>query len=147
MNVNVNVKRKYKINGKEYNSIEEMPPDIREAFEKALASQSGKSSILSSQQSKIIFNGIEYKNIEDMPLDVRELYEKVLKAAETGEVTPGLTATGNISSSMKVSKTFLNIENTGAPIKTEPVFSARSLVIGIALITLIILLYLVFQGK
>lgn len=146
MNVNVNVNRKYKINGKEYNSIEEMPPDLREAFEKALASQSGKGSIL-SQHTKIIFNGIEYKNIEEMPQDVRELYEKVLKTAETGEAPPGFTATDNISGSMKVSKTSLSIKNTGTPIKTEPVFSARSLIIGIALITLIVLLYIVFQGK
>jgi hypothetical protein len=41
MNVNVNVKRKFKVNGKEYNSIEEMPQDIRNAFEKAMASKTG----------------------------------------------------------------------------------------------------------
>jgi hypothetical protein len=32
---NVNVKRKYVVNGKEYASLEEMPPEIREAIEKA----------------------------------------------------------------------------------------------------------------
>lgn len=146
MNVNVNVKRKYKINGKEYNSIEEMPPDIRAAFEKALASQSGKSDI-SSQHTKIIFNGIEYENIEEMPQDVSELYEKVLKAAEKGETPPGLAIADNISSIRTAPKTSFNMENMRASLKTEPVFSLRSLIIGIALITLIVLLYIVFQGK
>ena len=32
---NVNVKRKYVVNGKEYASLDEMPPEIREAIEKA----------------------------------------------------------------------------------------------------------------
>ena len=61
MNVNVNVKRKFKVNGKEYNSIEEMPQDIRNAFEKAIASQAGKGQSVSpaTMQTKIIFTGTE----------------------------------------------------------------------------------------
>ena len=35
VNFNVNVKRKYVVDGKEYSSIEEMPADIRQAFERA----------------------------------------------------------------------------------------------------------------
>jgi hypothetical protein len=123
-----------------------MPADIRNAFEKEMTSQAGKD-IFSIKQTKINFNEIEYKSIEEMPLDVRQLYEKVLKAAETGAVPPGLVTSGDISSSKTVSKTFLNIQNMGTPIKAEPAFSARTLIIGIALIALIILLYLIFQGK
>jgi hypothetical protein len=74
MNVNINVKRKFKVNGKEYNSIEEMPPDIRSAFEKGMATQTGTAPSLVTQ-TQIRFNGIEYKKIEDMPSDVRQLYE------------------------------------------------------------------------
>ena len=40
MKININVKRKFKINGREYNSIGEMPADIRKIFEKATVSQS-----------------------------------------------------------------------------------------------------------
>jgi hypothetical protein len=36
MNVNVNVKRKYKINGTEYQSIDAMPQDIGQLYEKVL---------------------------------------------------------------------------------------------------------------
>ena len=99
MNVNVNVKRKFKINGKEYNSIEEMNPDIRNAFEKAMASQAGSDhqENPATMQTKIIFNGTEYQSIDAMPQDVRHLYEKVLKTMETG------TAPANIITAIDIS--------------------------------------------
>jgi len=149
MNVNVNVKRKYKINGKEYNSIEEMPPDIRSAFEKAMATPAGTVSP-SVSHTKIIFNGNEYQNIEEMPPDIRQLYEKVLNAAQTGDIPPGLITNGNVSDSQAVSETYINtgMGDMEKPIKIEPVaFSPRILVIGIALIVLIVMFYLIFQGK
>jgi hypothetical protein len=37
--MNVTVRRKFRINGKEYSSIEEIPPEYRGAVEKALAKQ------------------------------------------------------------------------------------------------------------
>jgi hypothetical protein len=149
MNVNINVKRKFKVNGKEYNSIEEMPPDIRSAFEKAMAVQADKA-IPSVTQNKIIFNGIEYKKIEDMPPDVRMLYEKALDAVQSGEVRTGLKINGHISGSKTISKTFADTDrdNLGMPNKIEPaVFSPRMLIVGIALIGLIIMFYFIFQGK
>jgi hypothetical protein len=148
MSINVNIKRTFKVNGKEYTSIEEMPSEIRSAFEKTMASQAGKD-IFSVNHTKINFNGIEYKSIEKMPPDIRQLYEKVLKAAETGNMPPGLATAGDIIGSRSESKAYLNIGsgNMGTPIKAEVTFSWRTLVIGIGLIALIIILYLMFQGK
>jgi hypothetical protein len=150
MNVNVNVNRKYKINGKEYNSIEEMPPDIRNAFEKAMASQAG-SGIPITTHTKIIFNGTEYQSIDAMPQDVYQLYEKVLKAAETGSAPANVITAGDISGISAEHKTYgnTNIGNMGSPAKIEPTaFSTKTLVRGIALIILIIFLYyFVFQGR
>jgi hypothetical protein len=148
MSINVNIKRTFKVNGKEYNSVEEMPPDTRSAFEKTMALKAGKD-IFSIKHTKINFNGIEYKSIEEMPPDVRQLYEKVLKAAETGNMPPGLATAGDIIGSRSESKAFLNIGsgNMGTPIKAEVTFSWRTMIIGIGLIALIILLYLMFQGK
>jgi hypothetical protein len=85
MTININIKRRFKINGKEYNSIEEMPDNVREAFKKAMDSRSG-SEFPAGTQTRIIFNGTEYENIEAMPQDIRLLYEKMLKAAETGNI-------------------------------------------------------------
>ena len=152
MNVNLNVKRKFKINGKEYNSIEEMPPDIRSTFEKAMASQAGSGQQINpaTMQTKIIFNGIEYQSIDAMPQDVRQLYEKVLKAAETGTAPANIITAGDISDMLTGHKTYgnTNMGNMGKPPKIEPTaFSPQMLIIGAMLIALVILLYFIFQGR
>jgi len=152
MNVNVNVKRKFKINGKEYNSIEEMPPDIRNAFEKAMASKtdSGLQINPASIQTKIIFNDTEYPSIDAMPQDVHQLYEKVLKAAETGTAPVNIITANDISSIQTGPKTYgnTNMETMGKPAKIEPTaFSPRTLIICFMVIALIILLYLIFQVR
>ena len=152
MNVNVNIKRKFKINGKEYNSIEEMPPEIRNAFEKAMASKSGEGQQINpaTMQTKIIFNGMEYQNIDAMPQDVRQLYEKVLKAAETGNAPANIITTGDIGDMLTGHKTYgnTNMGNMGKPTKIEPsAFSPRMLIIGVMVIALIFILYLAFQGR
>lgn len=149
MNVNINVKRKFKVNGKEYNSVEEMPPDIRSVFEKAMATQGGKA-IPSITQNKIIFNGVEYKKIEDMPPDIRQLYEQALNAVQSGNIQTGLNLSDDISSSQTVSKTFIttNMDKMGIPNKIEPTaFSPHLLIIGIVLIGIFIMMYLILQGK
>ena len=152
MNVNVNVKRKFKINGKEYNSIEEMPPDIRNAFEKAMASQTGSGQQINpvTMHTKIVFNGTEYQSIDAMPQDVRQLYEKVLKSAETGTAPANVITASDLSGMLTGHKNYGNtsMENMGKPTKIEPTaFSARTLIIGVMVIALIILLYFVFHGR
>ena len=148
MSININVKRNFKINGKEYNSIEEMPPDIRDAFEKALASQAGTRNLinLTTTKTKIVFNGKEYNSIDVMPEDVRQIYEKLLKAAETGTAPADIITASGKNDMPKTYRT-IPIGNMGAPMKFEPVFSKRTWVIGVLLITLIILLYFVFHSK
>ena len=151
MNVNVNVKRKFKVNGKEYNSVEEMPQDIRNAFEKAMASKTGSGQQVNPamMQTKIIFNGTEYQSIDAMPQDVRQLYEKVLKAAETGTAPANIITANDISGIQVEPKTYgtTNMGNMGNPTKIEPsAFSPRMLIIGVMVIALIILFYFLFQG-
>jgi hypothetical protein len=150
MNININVKHKFKINGKEYNSIEEMPDDIRKTFKKTMDLQTGSGREINptTMRTKIIFNGIEYDSIEAMPLDVRELYEEVLKAAETG-VAPKIHITGEISGSLikhQSSGTVRSGDNR-KPAKTEPSFSPRALIVSIMLIALILLFYYLLRGR
>jgi len=171
MNINFNLKRKFNVNGKEYNSIEEMPPEIRTAFEKAMALH-GNQTIPLDTRTTINFNGKEYQSIDEMPPDTRKLYEKVLNMAQTGEMQPGIfthttvnvqkhprsaiegissgpTIGGDTSVSHTTSKSFFNsgTENMGTPIKAESTFSLRSLVIGFGVIALIVLLYFILQWK
>jgi len=152
MNVNVNVKRKFKINEKEYNSIEEMPPDIRNAFEKAMASQAGLDyqANPATMKTKIIFNGTEYQSVDAMPQDVRQLYEKVLKAAETGTAPANIITASDISGMPTGPKTYgtTNMGNMGKPTKIEPTaISPRTLIIGVLLIALIIIFYFILHGR
>ncbi len=153
MSISLKVKRKYKINGIEYNSVEEMPPDIRNAFEKAMASRAGSDhqGNPAPVRTKIIFNGTEYDGLEAMPQDVRQLYEKMLRAAETGDVPPDIITEGEIKGILEGPKTSGNINpgmgDMGTPTKAEPAFSSRSLILGVMAIALIILLYYVFKLK
>ena len=152
MGISLKVNRKYKINGKEYNSVEEMPPDIRKAFEKAMASRGNPDQQINpvKVKTKIIFNGTEYESLEEMPQDVRQLYEKVLMAAETGDVPPDILAEGEIKGVLtgpSPGNINAGMDYTGTPTKAEPTFSPRSLILGILAIVFIILLYYLFKIK
>ena len=80
MPINVNVKTKIKINGKEYASPAEMPPDVRQLYEQALAK--GVVSTQVNTKSKITFNGQSYNSIDEMPEDVRRIYDSVMSAMD-----------------------------------------------------------------
>lgn len=151
MGIKLTVSRRFKINGKEFNSVEEMPPDLRSAFEKALAARNGPGGKLNFeiQRARIVFNGREYKGIDAMPRDVRQAYEKVLKAAETGELPPDILAAGGRSAGPTESGANgpTRIRNMEATAGIEPAFSPRKLIAGLILIALILLLYFAFLSR
>jgi hypothetical protein len=148
MNLNINIKRKFKINGKEYNSIEEMPDNIRETFKKAMASRadSGHHTDPAMMRTRIIFNGMEYESMDAMPQDVRQLYEKVLRAAETGDASPEIDL-AEISSRMRGEPGTLYPGGIPQPAKFEPSFSPRTLIVGVLLGALLLLLYYLWQSR
>src|SRR5437868_13688087 len=81
MKVNVTTKITYK--GQEYSSVEELPPEARSAYEKAMAAGG------ETTNSKIVFNGQEYASSEQMPAAERQLYEDALKLThDSGTVGP-----------------------------------------------------------
>jgi hypothetical protein len=151
MNININVKRKFKINGKEYNSIEEMPDDIREIFKKTIGSQAGEvhEATTSAARTKVYFNGTEYDNIDAIPRDVRQLYEGVLKGAENGTVPTGIDIT-KISSRMMTGPATPGTAPLGdnrRPTKIETSFSLRTLIVSIMVAAVIYLLYYLIQSR
>jgi hypothetical protein len=149
MNININVKRKFKINGKEYNSIEEMPDDIREIFKKTSVSQTGLGhEICRTTRTKIIFNGTEYDNVDAIPQDVRQLYENVLKGAEAGAAPTGIDITG-ISSRMMTGPVTpgTSLGDNRKTTKIETSFSLRTLIVSIMAAALILLLYYLVKSR
>lgn len=133
MGIQVNIRRRFTVNGREYGSAEEMPADLREAFEKAMA---GGISV-QSRKTRIVFNGREYDGLEAMPAETREAYEKILQAAGSGTVPAGM-ASGIAGSA---------VSRAGAAIRFEPSFSPRKALAAIVLIAIVILLYALLRGK
>jgi hypothetical protein len=85
MPINVNVKTKIIINGKEYASPEEMPPDIRSKYEAALAKRSAATSSSGTMASKITLNGKSYNSVDEMPANVRQIYDGVLATVDKNQ--------------------------------------------------------------
>ncbi len=78
-------------NGREYASVNDMPPDVREAYEritKTFADSDGdgvpdviehlSGDTVSTTTSKIVVNGREYASVDEMPSDVRQIYERMM---------------------------------------------------------------------
>lgn len=65
--------------GRAYQSIEEMPSEVRRVYDLAVAAQNEAD----ADSIKIVFNGKEYPSLEDMPEDVRKLYVNQQASMET----------------------------------------------------------------
>lgn len=144
MDVKFNVKYKFKVNGKEYGSLEEMPPDIREAYEKAVSKEGaiGHGSISSG---KIVFNGQEYESVDSMSTDIRQMYETIMKKVKSGEISATANADlkiGGTASGVKDER-ILASADFSKPIAPKSFFSPLVLLIAGALLVLFAVLYFV----
>jgi hypothetical protein len=74
---NVNVKKKIVVNGHEYGGAEELPEDLRKAYDQAMSAASASSKV------KIVLNGKEYGSVGEMSSDVRRIYEGAMAAVKT----------------------------------------------------------------
>ncbi len=56
-----------------------MPPQVRQAYEQAMATlPKGSAEASARPGTKLVFNGREYASAEEMPAEVRALYEQVI---------------------------------------------------------------------
>ena len=77
--MNINVKTKIRYNGREYSSPNELPPEVRSGYEKALAG---------AAQRRITINGQEFGSENELPEEVRNFAEDVINLVQNnGEVT------------------------------------------------------------
>jgi len=151
MNFNFSVERKFKINGKEYHSLEEMPEDVRETFKTAMGKAKAGSMLqvkTSAMQAKITFNGEEYDSPEAMPEDARQLYEKVLQAAkaESPSAAPDLPKLTGSSEPEKPSLLgSVRPRAVRSPAQFESSFPSRALIVCVLLGLVILLLYYLWK--
>ena len=144
MPINFNVKTKIKINGKEYNSPDEMPPDVRSLYEKAMANrQNPSANTRINTSSKITFNGQTFNSLDEMPAEVRRIYDDVMSTLDKNvEGVPDPLQPGG-ESSFGPSAPIIPTPSQTAPAKTNSraifwAFTALAilLVIGALLFTL-----------
>jgi hypothetical protein len=74
---------KITFNGKEYAGANEMAPEEREIYERAMASfgSGAASDVKVETKARIVVNGKEYASLDAMPADVRRLYELATSVA------------------------------------------------------------------
>ncbi|MGO9567652.1 MAG: hypothetical protein ACLP5H_08935 [Desulfomonilaceae bacterium] len=152
MTVKIEVKWKFKVNGKEYASREEMPENIRHAYDKALANAaSGNSASLCAPTTRIVFNGQEYASVDSMPADVRQTYEEALSTAQGVEAGDSSFSRGRT----KLSETILThhghtdwamLDKAIEP-GTSASSSRRLLVIGFLVLALLCALYFFIRAS
>ena len=73
-------KKPITVAGRAYNSVEEMPAEVRRVYDLAVAAQNEAGA---PDSVKIVFNGKEYADLESMPEDVRKLYQNQQMSMET----------------------------------------------------------------
>jgi hypothetical protein len=85
--MNIRVKTKIRYKGQEYSDPNQLPPEVRAAYEEALSS--------GVTTRKITVNDQEFTNRGQMPANVRRLCDDVMSVIENnGEVTLPVTGRG-----------------------------------------------------
>ena len=115
MGIKVTLDRKLVVNGKEFNSIDELPENVRRVCKSAVSDLSGTSGHGSFAKTDIIFNGKHYTSIDAMPQEARDFYRQALQAAGLNQPGDGfaggkeahLNENGNAGSHLK-----LNVSTT-----------------------------------
>jgi hypothetical protein len=82
MPVNINLRTKIIINGKEYSSPDELPPELRKAYDQALAERVNSAQMKITSSSKFTYNGQTYNSREDIPEEARHLYDAAMETID-----------------------------------------------------------------
>lgn len=106
---------KISFNGQEYDSAEEMPPEVRKLFEMATSmladnDKDGRPDIFQNMPSNLttitsatqyVINGKTYSGLEEMPPEVRKQYQQLIQHADANsDGVPDMLDGGVITSSI-----------------------------------------------
>jgi len=81
--VSARSKTNIRFNGREYANADEMPPDVRAAYDRAvdeLGELHSGARLAAKLNAKIIINGNEFNNAGEMSVDDRHSYHEALEA-------------------------------------------------------------------
>ena len=88
--MNKRTKTNIRFNGREYANADEMPVDVRAAYDRAVeevAPLHSGARLAAKLNAKIIVNGNEFNNAGEMSVDDRHLYHEALEALFTPDIT------------------------------------------------------------
>ncbi len=91
---------KITVNGREYDSVDHMPPDVREIYLKAMAAlgetgKTGQKNIgFQTVKESFTYNGREYKSREELPPEVWALFDKIPQLSPDHNVSDVKIITG-----------------------------------------------------
>lgn len=87
--MNARTKTNIQFNGREYANADEMPGDVRAAYDRAVeevASLHSGARLAAKLNAKIIVNGNEFNNAGEMSVDDRHSYHEALEALFTPDI-------------------------------------------------------------
>jgi hypothetical protein len=90
--MNITLKTKIRCNGKEYSSVDELPPEIRAAYERAIAGGS-KLAVSHSVTPRLVVNGQQFSSVADMSAAEKKLYDDAMQLILDGAITKATMAT------------------------------------------------------
>lgn len=87
MGITITKELRIRVNGKDYDRVEDLPPEIREVYEKSIGVGLGSTTVT--------FNGKTYKSANEMPPELRRQFETLMAMAKespgVGEPRRGLS--------------------------------------------------------
>jgi hypothetical protein len=95
--VNARSKTNIRFNGREYANADEMPSDVRAAYDRAvdeLGELHSGARLAAKLNAKIIVNGNEFSNAGEMSVDDRHLYHEALEALFPPDIAISATNAG-----------------------------------------------------
>lgn len=83
--MNITLKTKIRYNGQEYSSPDQMPPEARAAYERALAGNTGSATLPNGVvATRTIFNGREVASPADLPANEKKFYDDLIQVMKDG---------------------------------------------------------------
>jgi hypothetical protein len=78
--MNISFKTKIRYNGKDFSSIDELPPEIRATYERALANRSNKLiSTGTKVLTQLVVNGHEVESTKELSEDEEKIYAEAMQ--------------------------------------------------------------------
>ena len=95
--MNTRTKTNIRFNGREYANADEMPSDVRAAYDRAVDEMPPLHSgarLAAKLKAKIIVNGTEFNHPGEMSVDDRHLYHEALEALFPPDITISASGAG-----------------------------------------------------